>query len=44
MREKRREDALRALPEVRTVVRWTWDEITDFDAVAARLPGIGRAS
>ncbi|WP_132428492.1 hypothetical protein [Pseudonocardia endophytica] len=44
MREKRREDALRAQPGVRTVVRWTWDEIADFDAVAARLPQVTRAS
>lgn len=38
VREKRREDALRAQPGVRTVVRWTWDELTDFATVAARLP------
>lgn len=38
VREKRREDALRAQPGVRTVVRWTWDEIENFAAVAARLP------
>ena len=38
VREKRREDALRALPEVRTVVRWTWADIDDFAAVADRLP------
>lgn len=38
MREKRREDALRAQPGIRTVVRWTWDEIATFTAVAARLP------
>ena len=34
-REKRREDALRDLG--RQVVRWTWDELLTFDAVAARL-------
>lgn len=38
LREKRREDALRAQPEVRTVVRWTWPDIDDFDETAARLP------
>ncbi|MDQ4118908.1 MAG: hypothetical protein M3235_18395 [Actinomycetota bacterium] len=38
MREKRREDALRTQPGIRTVVRWTWDEIARFSAVAARLP------
>ncbi|MFP5072424.1 hypothetical protein ACLFMI_22505 [Pseudonocardia nantongensis] len=37
LREKRREDALRAQPCVRTVVRWTWDDLTGFGAVAARL-------
>ena len=38
MREKRREDALRAQPGIRTVVHWTWDEIAEFTAVADRLP------
>ena len=38
LREKRREDALRAQPGIRTVVRWTWDEIAEFSAVATRLP------
>ena len=33
--EKRREDALRA--EGLRVVRWTWADLADFDAVAARL-------
>ncbi|MEQ3554706.1 hypothetical protein WIS52_29935 [Pseudonocardia nematodicida] len=36
-REKRREDALRAQPSVRHVVRWTWHDLDDFDAVATRL-------
>lgn len=38
VREKLREDALRALPGVRGVVRWTWADLDDFAAVAARLP------
>ncbi|MBO4241128.1 hypothetical protein [Pseudonocardia alni] len=38
VREKRREDALRAQPGIRTVVRWTWDELDDFAGVAQRLP------
>ncbi|MFE7203567.1 hypothetical protein ACFU8R_25195 [Pseudonocardia alni] len=38
VREKRREDALRARPGVRTVVRWAWEELDDFAAVAQRLP------
>lgn len=38
MREKRREDALRAQPGIRAVVHWTWDEIAEFTAVADRLP------
>ncbi|MEJ8279907.1 hypothetical protein [Pseudonocardia spirodelae] len=38
VREKRREDALRARPGVTGVVRWTWAEVADFAAVAARLP------
>lgn len=37
-REKVREDALRAQPCVRGVVRWTWPDLTDFAPVAARLP------
>lgn len=37
-REKIREDALRSRPDVRGMVRWTWDEIADFAPVAARLP------
>jgi hypothetical protein len=38
VREKRREDALRSIPGVRTVVRWTWADLEDFAPVAARLP------
>lgn len=38
VREKQREDALRSRPGVRTVVRWTWDDLEDFAAVAHRLP------
>lgn len=34
--EKRREDRLRALPEVRTVVRWMWSDVTR----AERLDGL----
>jgi hypothetical protein len=34
--EKRRENAMRAV--LRGVVRWTWAELDDFAAVAARLP------
>jgi hypothetical protein len=34
-REKRREDALRAAGMA--VVRWTWEELTNFDPTAARL-------
>ena len=34
-REKRREDALRAAGMA--VVRWTWEELTNFDPIAARL-------
>ncbi|ALL76122.1 hypothetical protein AD006_13830 [Pseudonocardia sp. EC080610-09] len=37
LREKRREDALRAQPAVRTVVRWTWHDIDHFDEVTTRL-------
>lgn len=40
LREKRREDALRAQPDVRHVVRWTWHDLDRFDAVAARLIGL----
>jgi predicted transcriptional regulator of viral defense system len=36
-REKLREDALRAQPGVRTVVRWTWRDIEEFDELASRL-------
>lgn len=36
-REKLREDALRAQPGVRTVVRWTWRDIDDFGELATRL-------
>ncbi|MFP5022311.1 hypothetical protein [Pseudonocardia phyllosphaerae] len=37
VREKRREDALRAQPRVRAVVRWTWEDLDDFTATATRL-------
>lgn len=36
-REKLREDALRAQPGVRTVVRWTWQDVDRFDELAVRL-------
>ena len=36
-REKLREDALRAQPGVRTVVRWTWRDVDEFDELATRL-------
>lgn len=43
-REKLREDALRAQPGVRTVVRWTWRDIDEFDELATRLRELlGRA-
>lgn len=43
-REKLREDALRAQPGVRTVVRWTWRDLDDFDELARRLRDvIGRS-
>lgn len=41
VREKLREDALRAQPSVRRVVRWTWSDLDDLATVAARLPGRG---
>ncbi|RTL62301.1 MAG: hypothetical protein EKK42_32615 [Pseudonocardiaceae bacterium] len=40
--EKRREDALRA--EGLRVVRWTWADLADFDAIAARLRSAFAAS
>ncbi|TCK21241.1 type IV toxin-antitoxin system AbiEi family antitoxin domain-containing protein [Pseudonocardia endophytica] len=43
-REKLREDALRAQPGVRTVVRWTWRDVEEFDELASRLRELlGRA-
>ncbi|WP_197519728.1 hypothetical protein [Pseudonocardia sp. HH130630-07] len=37
LREKHREDALRAQPGVRAVVRWTWRDLDPFDPTATRL-------